>query len=147
MAWVRTYSFGLMAAREPDGKFNVRGIPDKTIRPQRLITDINRPEQVVMRDLLVGSQSQLVGPIDLYLFSLDYSQKVRDEFLKEHGLVDAGDEQIDDYLDEHDLEMPTPGRIDLPTVRAGVPVSIIGRFLDPALKQFFLSMIGPVFEQ
>lgn len=99
MSWVGCYSFCLTAVHVMGDNIDIQAIPDRTIRPQRLVTNVEKPEQVVVRDLLVAGQSQLAGPLDMFMFSLDYCREVREDFLKECGLAGATDEQIDDYLD------------------------------------------------
>ena len=102
--------------------------PDITFRPNKIITQVQNENEGVINRIVFGNTDQLVSSVDAYHWSIKLSSLIRDQFYKEHGLLNKTDEQIQCYLDDNELEEPDPCRIYLPTIRVNETITIYGRF-------------------
>ena len=102
--------------------------PDITFRPIKIITQVQNENEGIINRLVFGNTDQLVCSVDAYNWSMRLYSLIRDQFYKEHGLLDKTDEEIQDYLDDNELEVPDPCKIYLPTIRVNETITIYGRF-------------------
>lgn len=131
---MRTQSFSMVCKTgETRNMLNT----DRVFRPTHIRVDVEAPGMVDISRLIIGNVDQLVGSIDGWNWSLKLAQQLRDDFLKEHGLVGKSHEAIDIYLDDNELSIPDPGRIMLPTVRPQQTITIEGRFKGDTRIFFF----------
>ncbi len=102
--------------------------PDRVFRPTLIRVAVDAPGLVIIERLIFGNVDQLLGPVDAWNWSLKLAQSMRDDFMREHGLIGKKSEEIDAYLDANELSIPDPGRMMLPTVRPQETITIVGKF-------------------
>jgi hypothetical protein len=126
------YSFGFTIHRgEP--AFTITNASSKRFRPIRLLSNLKAPGIAAISGLAIDGEEQLAGePVDLYFFSTHLMKKQNMEFLKEYGLQDKTDEEVDEWLDKRGMTSPLSsfGKLTLPTIQRNDRVSIQGLFLD-----------------
>ena len=94
------------------------------IRPNKIITNANHPNESILTGLYHNGQNQFLGEIDCYRCSHTYLYALRREIIAEHGLFGLTDDRIDDYLDENGLSIPEPNRFTLPTFQKNDKVRV-----------------------
>jgi hypothetical protein len=139
---VEMYNFALSATYSKnvvtDNKFATRVSPQLILRPTMLCTNVTEKDQIAILQIYINGDPQLIGALDAYDISSTLDLAMRAEFLKEHGLEGASHDEIDDYLDENELDIPSPCRTfgrNMPTLVKDRPVEIVGKWLS-APKDF-----------
>lgn len=132
---IQMYSFA-MSIPKGDISHGISKIPDRTIRIERMITSVTKENIAIITGIYIASSNQLIAPIDAYLFSATLLKISRDEFLKKHGLSQATYQQIDDYLEEHEMSMPDPCRAELGTISPMCDMRITGTFNEECRLMF-----------
>lgn len=120
---------------------DIRVKPDCTLRPDRILTDVNLPKQAWIDGLYIGGENQLLGPIDAYQLSTTFEKKLQADFLTRHKIEHLSDDALQDYLDDYDLSMPTVGRLTLPVITRGNEIRLTGRL---AREMPFTVLLGAV---
>lgn len=95
---------------------------ENAFRVQKIVAfDLPAPELAWLEAAWMGSDpdSQLLQPVDLWLFSSIYEQQLQAAFLAEHGLTGKTPDEIDDFLDERGWSMPTSIVVMLPPLEKG----------------------------
>lgn len=124
---MRTQSFPMVCkAGETRNVLN----PDRVFRPTHIRVAVEAPGMADINRLIIGNVDQLLSSVDGWNWSIKLAQQLRDDFLKEHGLIGKSHEAIDIYLDQNELSIPDPGRIMLPTVGPNQTITIEGRFKE-----------------
>jgi hypothetical protein len=141
-ARVVAYNFGLSAKKGDGELFTMASQPNVVFRAKRMLTNVQQPDAVTLTSLTVGHAEQLLGPVDLYRFGLHYCEKIDREFLEQNGLAGKSHDEVDAWLDEHDMQMPSAAatRVDLPTVDVTKVVRLSGSFSPDVLKGFLLTV-------
>lgn len=137
---VQMYSFTIFCPRGDYELGNaIVNSPDLlAIRVNRLITSVSNPGLGSITGLYIANHNQLLIPTDPWRFSARLAQQIREAFLTEHGLLGKSYQEIDTYLDEHELSLPNPNRVELPTISPSAPIKITGHFDEG----FTLSFLG-----
>lgn len=117
---------------------------DRKFRPTHIRTGVTAYDQATLSGIYINGNpnSDLLGTLDCYLISNELDAKIKAEFYKEHGLVGKDWTFIEDYLDEHDLEVPGIMRLELPTIKARGTIRLTG----VANIDFIVSILGIVVE-
>jgi hypothetical protein len=91
------------------------GVP---FRPTHIKTNVTAEGVALITGIYLNEDkhSQLLVTVDAYQWSMALQELMRKQFYEEHGLSGKSFDEIDSYLDEHELSVPDPGRIDLPTM-------------------------------
>lgn len=113
------------------------GILPEVFRPYKLITNVEAPHLSTLVGIFINSRPQLIGSVDAWQFSAKYQTELAAQFLQEHGLTGKSDLEIDEYLDENDLSVPSTGRLILPTMRKGDTIRV-----SKEGKDFTVALIG-----
>jgi hypothetical protein len=140
---VERYSFSLTGRPTGSGEFEDENAPSVIMRPERTTAMVSREGQVILETLSVDGENQLMAPLDCYRISAALDAKMREEFLREHGLTGTNYKTIDDYLDLHELSIPTCTRLPLPKIGPGKVVRMSGKILDREMAMFILVIMGP----
>lgn len=117
-------------------------IVPRIFRATKLRTSVTELGVGSIVQIFIGDSldSEMVGGgIDAYYYSNELVQKLRQEFLKEHGLEKASDAEIDRYCDENEIGFSDPTRVELPTIKKDGTITITGM---PAKSDFFLMLFG-----
>jgi hypothetical protein len=144
---VMLYSFGLHT-EVSEGAFDVTlRMPAmcKALRPSRILTNVTTEGQVVISSLVIGGENQLIDELDAYVWSAAYYEESLKSALKELGCETAEEfERRQDAREFEDVNLPNPGRAELPTILANAPVTMAGRYLAglPDGKKFAMSIVG-----
>ena len=111
-------------------------------RPHKFFTNIDAPGAAMITGIFLGDdpENQILGEIDAWNFSVTYVEQARAEFLRALGLAGKTDDEIQDYLDDNDLELPDVLRLVLRTLRKGERIRITGKFPP----RFAISFLGHV---
>ena len=135
MKWVfSTYALGFEAARKDGKEFSITRSPEVRVRPHRVMSNVAQPGLAALTGLVIAGAEQLVLPMDFYEMSFLLAQELDRAFLKERGLTGKTDREIDAWLDARCMDMPSVhvGRLELPSIPAGSPVTLRGTFGDVA---------------
>ncbi len=127
------YQMGFFMKRAPGVPLaRSDGTADVTLRPHRLLSNVEARGLVFLTGLSIHGQEQFVGDvlIDAYDCSFALAKKLDEEFLKSHGLEGKSDRAIQAWLDKRDMEMPgaSVGRFTLPTIGKGQQVILRVQF-------------------
>lgn len=128
---VQMYSFPIMCNKD-----DITYAPDVALRVSRMITTVSKPNQCFITGLYIAEENQIILDFDLWNYSATFAQQLREAFLTEHNLLGKSYQEIDSYLDDNNLSMPDPCRIDLPTLSAKEPVRITGKFKENFVLTF-----------
>jgi hypothetical protein len=134
---VERYSFGLSGSIV-DGKLEINSSPQITIRPTRIICNIQKRGQVWISELSIDGINQLATELDCFQFSQGAYEEMIQEAMREYKLSTR--EELYQYLDDNDIELPDPCRADLPTIKKGKSVRLVGHGSLDYL--FCISIIG-----
>ena len=140
---VVSYNFNLSAERGDGDLFTAVRQPNVVFRAKRMLTNVEELDTVTLTSLVVDHAEQLLGPIDLYRFGLRYCEMIDRKFLEGNGLVGKPHDEVDMWLDEHELQMPSTSatRVDLPTFDKGKAIRLSGSF-SPSVPKGFLLTVG-----
>lgn len=99
-------------------------------RPTHIRTNVTKENVVKIDAIYCGDNphNQLIHSVDGYYWSAEVWDRMRQDFMKRHGLLGKTPAQIDDYLDENNLSMPDNGTILLPTIPRGKSIRLEGKF-------------------
>jgi hypothetical protein len=131
------------------GKTSITFHLDVDFRPTHILTNLVESNKAFLTQLFVGDSSlselcavvngyEYSAVVDGYEYSADLKQKLQQAFYKEHGLEGKSFDQIDRYLDDHEISPPDPNRIELPSIHKGGMV----RFAGYTSVDFIISLLG-----
>jgi hypothetical protein len=142
---VERYSFAISGNATEDKKFVISGNPKVTIRPYRAMTSLTEPNQVIIESIKIGNVECLACTMmDAFTWSVKYVEQIECEFMKEIEVNTK--QQLYQYCDDNDLEIPNPTLVDFPTIRQGELVEVKGFYGTlPVSELFILSIIGAGF--
>ena len=137
---IQSYQIGLIAKKETGCEFSCSTtVQVQAFRPNRLLTNLKESGVAALKSVKVdGKKMLIVNPgddgVDLYEFSLHLAEEMDREFLEKNELIGQSEEQIQDWLDDNDMGMPSSriGRLDLPTVKRGMKIEVSGTFVSVA---------------
>jgi hypothetical protein len=135
---IEMYTFSICDnAENPNAPMAAK--PQIVFRPKRIITNVMARNQVIIEELIYGNIHHLTAPIDAYLLSNEYRKEVIEEFRKSIGCHSL--EDMYDYCEKHDLEIPDPGRVMLPTIQPEQCVEVVRKRID-FKPMFILTFFG-----
>jgi hypothetical protein len=139
---VERYMFSISGKATADNKFYIFGKPDITIRPRRMFTAVQSPNQVYVESIKIGNVELLASDmLDAYLYSMKYHDQVVQEFMKEIGAKTK--QEMYSYCEDNDVEIPDSNRIDFPTIEKGQSLEVKGHIAEfPISELFILSIQG-----
>jgi len=112
---------------------------EKDFRPTHIHTNLTEPGKASFEKIFFDSDvSDLIIPVDAYTYSMDLLRKVRAKFYEAHGLTGKSDGEIQDYIDRHDLVLPDPCFLPMPTVKKGAVILFEGK----ASEDYMISLYG-----
>lgn len=85
-------------------------------KPTKILTNVEAPGLVMVENIYINDSAQLLVSVDAWLWSARYVEQIQQAFLDEHGLAGRSSEEIDEYLAEQEMSLPTPNAILLPTL-------------------------------
>ena len=129
----------------PTGSIELSNVCDRMFRIDRVKTSVDAPGRGNITNILFNGEPQLIpgASIDLYEWSIQLEKHLEQEFLRIHQLTDRSDEEIQSWLDDHDLELPKTGRVMLPTLKPNTTVTVRGCLnTTPGVEIFAISFWG-----
>ncbi len=111
------------------------GILTYDFKPTNIRTVIEKPElgsfdgiYLVDSRVDIEAENQLMMAVDAYSWSSDLVNRIQREFYAEYGLTGKSTEEIQRYLDKHELSVPDPTKIMLPPLHKGQSLRFTGQF-------------------
>lgn len=118
------------------GSFSVAGPPleASAFRPAHLRTSIDDPGCVELTAVRVGTQNQLIMPVDACAYSLNRAIEAVERFvaetMKKYKLKTR--QQYENWMDDHEWSEPDPCRFDMFTISRDGVITVEGRILKAA---------------
>lgn len=112
--------------------------PTNVFKAHTMTCDVKGPNIVVITQLLFSNIHVLAckDPVDAWLFSEISYQQVLEAFLKQHNLIGKTSYEVDRYLDEQSLSMPTRPILHMPALTPVDRINIIGEFKETVTFTF-----------
>src|SRR6478735_7683233 len=101
-------------------------VAPRDFRMTHLRTDIKLPNLARIREIYVGKDNQIFGEIDPYDYSAIRLNEIMRRFEAEYGLEGKSDDEAQRYIDKQDLCLPDPSHMDMPPIKAGESITLVG---------------------
>lgn len=106
----------------------------------KLYTNVPGPEMAIVDAITIGDDPRnlLLQPIDMWMFSAINIDDQRRKFMERHGLIGKTEDEIDEYLDEKELSMPSVPPLIMPIAKKGD----VFRFKGKTRHDYSISLMG-----